>query len=49
MVATHADSVSAKYGMTRENFILDPVTDTKCFARDDIPIHEIAESLDIDD
>jgi Cdc6-like AAA superfamily ATPase len=41
-------SVSARFGMTRENFILDPVLDSKCFARDDIPIHEIASGLDID-
>lgn len=41
-------SVSARFGMTRENFILDPVLDSKCFARDDIPIHDIASGLDID-
>ena len=42
------ESVSARFGMTRDNFILDPISDTRCFARDDIPIREIAESLDID-
>jgi len=41
-------AVAAKYGMTRENFILDPLKDTACFARPDIPIHSIAESLDTD-
>lgn len=36
------------YGLMRENFILDPIEDTKCFARDDIKTQSIAESLDID-
>lgn len=40
--------VAAKYGLTRDNFVLDPVADIECFARDDIPTHLIAESLDID-
>ena len=40
--------VSVRYGLTRENFILDPVEDTDCFARDDIKTQAIAESLDID-
>jgi hypothetical protein len=42
------ETVSARFGLRRENFILDPVSDTECFARDDIPILEIASSLDID-
>jgi hypothetical protein len=45
---TDDSSVSARFGMTRENFILDPVSDSNCFARDDIPIHDIASGLDID-
>lgn len=41
-------SVADRFGMRRENFILDPIADTECFARDDIPIQVIAESLDVD-
>jgi len=41
-------TISQRYGLKRENFILDPLTDTACFARDDINTHMIAESLDID-
>jgi hypothetical protein len=41
-------SIAAKFGLRRENFILDPITDHACFARDDIRTQEIAESLDID-
>jgi hypothetical protein len=36
------------YGLRRDNFILDPLEDTECFARNDINTHIIAESLDID-
>ena len=36
------------FGLTRDNFILDPLEDHDCFARDDIRTHEIAESLDVD-
>jgi hypothetical protein len=41
-------SFGQKYGLTRENFILDPLKDTECFARDDIKTQAIAESLDVD-
>jgi len=41
-------SLGARYGLRRDNFILDPVTDHECFARDDIRTQEIAEGLDID-
>jgi len=41
-------TIGRRYGLQRENFILDPLTDTACFARDDINTHVIAESLDID-
>jgi hypothetical protein len=41
-------TIGQRYGLKRENFILDPLTDTDCFARDDINTHTIAESLDID-
>lgn len=41
-------SVADRFGMRRDNFILDPIADTECFARDDIPILAIAEGLDVD-
>lgn len=41
-------AIAAFYGLRRDNFILDPLTDTECFARDDIKTIVIAESLDID-
>jgi Cdc6-like AAA superfamily ATPase len=41
-------SVGQRYGLRRENFILDPLQDTDCFARDDIRTQVIAEGLDID-
>lgn len=40
--------IAGKYGLARENFILDPIEDYDCFARDDIAVQEIAEGLDID-
>lgn len=40
--------IAQRYGLQRENFILDPIEDTRCFARDDIRTQDIAESLDID-
>lgn len=40
--------VAQQYGLKRDNFILDPIQDTECFARDDIRTQDIAESLDID-
>lgn len=43
-----AAPIGQQYGLRRENFILDPLKDTECFARDDINTHVIAESLDID-
>ena len=45
---TELASVGGTYGLTRNNFILDPETDTACFARRDIHTTEIAESLDVD-
>ena len=41
-------TIRERFGLRRDNFILDPVNDTECFARDDVDTHEIAESLDID-
>lgn len=41
-------SVAAKYGLCRDNYILDPLKDTECFARSDIDTRKIAESLDTD-
>jgi hypothetical protein len=46
-VANH-QTVRERYGLQRDNFILDPVEDTDCFARDDISTHVIAEGLEID-
>ena len=40
--------ISHKYGLRRANFILDPLSDSKCFARRDIDTKRIAESLDTD-
>jgi hypothetical protein len=37
-----------RYALKRDNFILDPIQDTECFARDDVKTQEIAESLDVD-
>ena len=42
------NGVGKKYGLKRDNFILNPLIDHACFARDDIKTHDIAESLDID-
>lgn len=41
-------SVGEVYGLRRDNFILDPIEDTDCFARDDIRTEVIAEGLDVD-
>ena len=43
-----AKQVGETYGLDRDNFILDPLDDTECFARDDIQTQTIAESLDVD-
>lgn len=43
-----ANLIGQRYGLRRDNFILDPLSDTDCFARKDINTHLIAESLDID-
>ncbi len=48
MTSAQPSSITAKYGLKQDNFILDPITDYACFARDDIKTQEIAESLDID-
>lgn len=41
--------ITETFGLRRENFILDPVRDTECFAsRADIDPREVAESLDTD-
>lgn len=41
-------SIATEFGLTRDNFILDPIEDHMCFARNDINTKEIAESLDVD-
>lgn len=40
--------IAEKFGLKRDNFILDPIKDFECFARDDIAIQDIAEGLDVD-
>jgi Cdc6-like AAA superfamily ATPase len=47
-MADNDPSIGSRYGLNRDNFILDPIEDYKCFARDDINTQEIAEALDID-
>lgn len=41
-------SPSEVFGLIQDNFILDPVSDYGCFARDDINTQSIAESIEID-
>lgn len=48
MTAPRSSGFASDYGLTRDNFILDPISDYACFARDDIHTRDIAESLDID-
>ena len=48
MASSYTANIAGKFGLRSDNFILDPVEDHECFARDDIPIQQIAESLDID-
>ena len=40
--------IAERFGLKRDNFILDPTIDYDCFARDDIAIQDIAEGLDVD-
>jgi Cdc6-like AAA superfamily ATPase len=47
-MSSNLNSIGQAYGLTRDNFILDPVEDTACFARADINTQMIAEGLDID-
>ena len=48
MVSESASPVAARYGLRRENFILDPLKDSACFARGDVDTTLIAQSLDTD-
>lgn len=48
MNETEPTTLASKFGLKRDNFILDPITDHKCFARDDINSQDIAASLDVD-
>jgi hypothetical protein len=41
-------SAATTFGLRRENFILNPLEDIDCFAREDIQTADIAESLDVD-
>jgi|ERR1043165_2868438 hypothetical protein len=42
------ERIGAQFGLRRDNFILDPISDYQCFARDDIDTRGIAEGLDVD-
>ena len=48
MTADPPSDIARTFGLRRDNFILDPIRDLECFARDDIRTRDIAESLDID-
>ena len=48
MAVQGAEMIADRFGLRRSNFILDPIEDFDCFARDDIAVQEIAEGLDID-
>ncbi len=48
MTSNPAQAVADKYGLQRENFILDPLRDFECFARVDIDTGIIAQDLDTD-
>jgi Cdc6-like AAA superfamily ATPase len=47
-MADNIPTIGSRYGLKRDNFILDPIEDYQCFARTDINTQEIAEALDID-
>src|ERR1700683_3126717 len=47
-MADELTDIGKMYGLRRDNFILNPLVDYECFARDDIKTNVIAESLDID-
>ncbi len=42
------EKIAERFGLKRDNFILNPIEDFDCFAREDIAVQEIAEGLDID-
>ena len=48
MTMDPAQDIARRYGLLRENFILDPLSDYDCFARDDIDTSKIARDLDTD-
>lgn len=48
MTMESTPSVALRYGLRRENFILDPLRDSECFARRDVDTKLIAQSLDTD-
>lgn len=41
-------TIAERYGLRRDNFILDPLKDTDCFARVDVDTRILADSLDTD-
>ena len=48
MTQNPAQALAQRYGLQRENFILDPLRDFECFARIDIDTRIIAQDLDTD-
>ena len=48
MTNTDHTSLERAFGLGRPNFILDPLRDSECFGRTDIPINEIVQGLQID-
>ena len=48
MTVNPMPSLAERYGLRRENYILDPLRDFECFARVDIDTRIIAEDLDTD-
>ena len=48
MTDGESTSLERAFGLARPNFILDPLQDSECFGRTDIPIGEIVQGLQID-
>lgn len=48
MSSDPAREIASRYGLLRENFILDPLRDVECFAREDVDTGRIARDLDTD-
>src|SRR5205823_3442304 len=42
------ETVEERFALSRPNFILDPATDSDCFARADLDVHRLVEKLQVD-